>query len=38
MNANGDELNLAEGEFYTENESSSAPAFDYIIDGITVLS
>lgn len=38
VNANGDELNLAEGEFYTENESSSAPAFDYIIDGITVLS
>lgn len=36
--ADGNELNLAEGEFYVENENSSAPSFAYIIDGITVLS
>lgn len=36
--ADGKELNLAEGEFYTENEKSSAPSFAYIVDGITVLS
>lgn len=34
----GNKLDLAEGEFYTENEKSSAPSFTYIIDGITVLS
>lgn len=38
VNADGDELNLAKGESYTENEKGSAPSFDYIIDGITVLS
>lgn len=38
VDADGNELNLAEGEFYTENETSSAPSFAYIIDGITVLS
>lgn len=38
VNADGQELNLAEGEFYAENENSSAPSFAYIIDGITVLS
>ena len=36
--ADGNELKLAEGEFYTENEKSSAPSFAYIVDGITVLS
>lgn len=38
VDADGQELTLAEGEFYTENETSSAPSFAYIIDGITVLS
>lgn len=38
INADGDELNLAQGESYTENEKASAPSFDYIVDGITVLS
>jgi basic membrane protein A len=38
VDADGNELNLAEGEFYTENETSSSPSFAYIIDGITVLS
>ena len=38
VNADGEELNLAEGEFYPENETSSAPSFAYIVDGITVLS
>lgn len=33
----GDELFLAEGEFYTENETSSSPTFDFIVDGVTVL-
>lgn len=36
--ADGKELNLAEGEFYPENEKSSAPSFAFIVDGITVLS
>ena len=38
VDADGNELNLAEGEFYLENEKSSAPSFAFIIDGITVLS
>ena len=38
VDGEGKELNLAEGEAYTENETSSAPAFAYLIDGITVLS
>jgi basic membrane protein A len=38
VDADGNELNLAEGEYYTENETSSSPSFAYIIDGITVLS
>ena len=37
VDADGNELNLAEGEFYTENGESSAPSFVYITDGITVL-
>ena len=36
--ADGNELNLAEGEYYTENEKGSSPTFTYIVDGITVLS
>ena len=38
VDAVGNELNLAEGEAYIENENSSAPSFAYIVDGITVLS
>ena len=38
VDADGNELDLAEGEAYLENENSSAPAFTYIVDGITVLS
>ncbi len=38
VDADGNELDLAEGEYYIENEKSSAPSFAYIIDGITVLS
>lgn len=37
-NANGDTIELAEGEHYTENEKASAPSWDYIIPGINVLS
>ena len=38
VDADGNELNLAEGEFYEENKDSSAPSFAYVVDGITVLS
>ena len=38
VDADGNELNLAEGEFYIENETSSSPTFAFIVDGITVLS
>ena len=38
VDADGEELNLAEGEFYEENKDSSAPSFAYVVDGITVLS
>ena len=38
VDADGNELNLAEGEAFIENEKSSSPTFAYIIDGITVLS
>ena len=38
VDADGNELNLAEGEAFIENENSSSPSFAYIIDGITVLS
>ena len=36
--ADGNELNLAEGEYYKENEKGSSPTFTYIVDGVTVLS
>ena len=40
-NAAGDELNLAEGEAFVESDvaggKTSAPYFDYIVDGITVV-
>ena len=36
--AGGNELNLAEGEYYTENENGSSPTFAFVVDGITVLS
>lgn len=38
VDADGNELNLAEGEFYEENKDSSSPSFAYVVDGITVLS
>jgi len=38
VNGNGEELNLAEGEFFAESSTQSAPSFDYIIDGINILS
>ena len=38
VDADGHELNLAEGEAYAENETVSAPSFPYIVDGISVLS
>lgn len=41
VNAAGDELNLAEGEAFVESDvaggKTSAPYFDYIVDGITVV-
>lgn len=37
VDADGNELNLAEGEFYEENEDSSAPSFAFVVDGVTVL-
>lgn len=38
VDADGNELNIPEGEAYYENSDSSAPSFAYIVDGITVLS
>ena len=38
VNGDGAELNLAEGEFFAESSEQSAPSFDYIVDGINVLS
>ena len=41
VNSAGDELNLAEGESFVESDvasgKTSAPYFDYIVDGITVV-
>ena len=37
VDADGNELNLAEGEAYMENETASAPSFAFIVDGVTVL-
>ena len=41
VNSAGDELNLAEGETFVESDvasgKTSAPYFDYIVDGITVV-
>lgn len=36
--ADGNPLQLAEGESYIENEKASSPSFAFIVDGITVLS
>ncbi len=36
VNGEGETIDLAEGEFYPENEKSSCPSFDYVIDGITI--
>ena len=40
-NGNGDALNLAEGEFFNESDVAggfnSAPRFDYIVEGITIV-
>ena len=42
VNAGGETLDLAEGEHYAEsdvaNGGSSAPTFDYVVEGITVVS
>lgn len=37
-NASGDTLDLAEGEFYAESSEQSAPSFDFIVEGINVIS
>ena len=37
VNADGKEINLAEGEFFAESSEASAPSWDYIIDGINVI-
>lgn len=37
-NADGDTINLTEGQYFTENETSSAPSWDYIIPGVNLLS
>lgn len=34
----GEDLNLAEGEYFHESEERSAPSFAYIVDGITEVS
>lgn len=42
VNADGETLTLAEGEHYAESDTAnggaSAPTFDYIVEGITVVS
>lgn len=38
VDADGNELNIPEGEAFYENSDSSAPSFAYVVDGITVLS
>ena len=38
VDADGRELNLAKGEAYAESETSSAPSFAFIVDGVMVLS
>lgn len=38
VDADGNELNLAEGETYEENQEGSAPSFAYLVEGITLLS
>jgi len=30
-------IDIPEGEYYTENETASAPSWCYIIDGITIV-
>lgn len=37
IDAEGNELILAKGEFYPENQEGSLPTFTYLVDGITVL-
>ena len=34
----GNELTLAPGEVFSEEEDTAAPTFDYLVDGIIVLS
>ena len=36
--ADGNELTLAPGEVFSEEEDTAAPTFDYLVDGIIVLS
>ena len=38
VDADGNELNLAEGSSYEENKDRSSPSFAYLIEGITILS
>ena len=42
VNSNGDTLELAEGESFAESDvaggKTSAPYFDYIVEGVTVVS
>lgn len=38
VDADGNELNLAEGSSYEENKDRSAPSFAYLVEGITILS
>lgn len=37
VNADGETINLAEGQYYTKDEKSSTPTWDYIIPGIHIL-
>ncbi|MFV0529583.1 MAG: BMP family ABC transporter substrate-binding protein [Lachnospiraceae bacterium] len=36
VNADGEEIDLKEGEYFTEQEVISAPSWNYIVDGVTV--
>lgn len=38
VDADGNELNLAEGSSYEENKDRSSPSFAYLVEGITILS
>lgn len=38
VDADGNQLTLAEGSYYEENKDRSAPSFAYLVEGITLLS